>query len=200
MREPFRDFMEKELKPGTLLIACGLPATWKTETTEEVAKIKAYPILRTDLIRLDVLKDEDIFDEEVASNMDKRKLVYDEMFRRAEESVTTGDGVILDATFVLKDLRYRAAEIASRNDKTLVILQTQCPEEVSLGRISRRTKEDYESNALTSQAYYNNQKKLQPVNLDDMKNAYPDLNVVHYIVDTTEDSPEDWWIISKDER
>ncbi len=200
MREPFRDYMDKELKSGTLLIACGLPATWKTETTEEIAKIKGYPILRTDLIRLEVLKGEDIFDEEVAANMNKRKRVYDEMFRRAEEKVTTGDGVILDATFVLKDLRYRAAEIAARNGKTLVILQTQCPEDVSLERISRRTKEDYESNALTSQAYYNNQKKFQPVNLDEMKSAYPDIKVVHYIVDTTENPPEDWWVISKDER
>ncbi len=200
MREPFKDYMEKELRPGTLLIACGLPATWKTETTEEISKVMGYPILRTDLIRLEVLKDEDIFDEKVASNMEKRKLVYDEMFRRAEERVTTGDGVILDATFVLRDLRYRAADIASRNNKYLVILQTQCPEEISLERISKRTKEDYESNALTSQAYYNNQKKFQPVDLDEMKSAYPDLKVVHYIVDTTRDRPEEWYIIGKDER
>jgi predicted kinase len=200
MREPFADYMANELKSGTLLIACGLPATWKTETTEEISEIKGYPILRTDLIRLEVLKDEDIFDEKVAGDMDKRQRVYDEMFRRAEEAVTIGEGVILDATFVLRDLRYRAADIAARNIKTLVILQTLCPEEVSLERISRRTKEDYESNALTAQAYYDNKKRFQPVDLDVMKNAFPDLIVVHYLVDTTEDSPEDWWVISKEER
>ena len=54
MREPFAEFIDSELKPGTLLIACGLPATWKTETTQEVSKAKGYPILRTDLIRLEV--------------------------------------------------------------------------------------------------------------------------------------------------
>ena len=197
MREPFKEYMEKELNPGTLLIACGLPATWKTETTEEVSRIKGYPILRTDLIRLEVLKNEDIFDEKVASSMDKRKLVYDEMFRRAEECVNEGAGVILDATFVLKDLRYRAAEIAARNNKSLVILQTQCPAEVSLERISRRTKENYESNALTPQAYYNNREKFQPVDLDGMKGTYPDLKVVHYIVDTARDPPEEWFVIEK---
>ena len=66
-----------------MLIACGLPGTWKTETTEEVAKIKSYPLLRSDLIRLEVLKTEDIFDEKVASDMTKRTAVYDEMFRQA---------------------------------------------------------------------------------------------------------------------
>ena len=72
VREPFVKFIETELGAGFLLIACGLPGTWKTETTEEVARIKGYPLLRSDLIRLEVLKGEDVFDEKVAANMDKR--------------------------------------------------------------------------------------------------------------------------------
>ncbi|HAZ31919.1 MAG TPA: hypothetical protein DCY61_04395, partial [Dehalococcoidia bacterium] len=63
MREPFARFIEAELGPGILLITCGLPGSWKTETAEEVSKIKGYPIIRTDLVRLEVLKGEDIFDE-----------------------------------------------------------------------------------------------------------------------------------------
>ena len=84
MREPFRKLIESELGAGILLITCGLPGTWKTETSEEVSRIKGYPILRTDLIRLEVLKNEDIFDEKVASDMSKRAMVYDETFRRAD--------------------------------------------------------------------------------------------------------------------
>ncbi len=45
MREPFVKFIESELGSGFLLIACGLPGTWKTETTGEVARIKGYPLL-----------------------------------------------------------------------------------------------------------------------------------------------------------
>jgi hypothetical protein len=37
-----------------------------------------------------VLKGEDIFDEKVASDMDKRMLVYDETFRQAEELLKKG--------------------------------------------------------------------------------------------------------------
>jgi len=200
LREPFAEFVKAELKPGTLLITCGLPGTWKTETSEEISKIKGFPILRTDLIRLEVLKGEDIFDEKVASNMSKRELVYDETFRRAEDLAKKGKGVILDATFVKQELRRRAAEIAAKNNMTFVILQTHCSEDVSIGRIMRRTKEDYESNALTKEAYYNNKKKFEPVDLDDLKERFPQLKIVHLTVDTEYDPPEDWYIIGMEKR
>lgn len=197
MREPFVDFMKRELEPQILLIACGLPASYKTETTEVIAEVKGYTILRTDLIRLTVLKNEDIFDEKVASSMDKRKLVYDEMFRMADELAAQGKGIILDATFVTQALRTRAAEVAARHNKILVIQQTQCPQEVSLRRISKRTKENYESNALTEQAYLNNKKKFEPVDLNELKALHPSLKIIHLLVDTTYDPVEKWFVIKK---
>ncbi len=197
MREPFIEFIERELGPRTLLIACGLPASWKSETTEVIEKLKGYKRLRTDMIRLEVLKGEDVFDEKVASNMDKRKMVYDTMFRMAHELASQGESVILDATFVTQALRKRAAEIAARHDMSFVIEQTQCPQEVSLRRIARRTKENYESNALTEQAYFNNLKKFEPVDLEDIKASFPGLRIVHLLLDTTQDPPEEWYVIGK---
>ena len=195
MKEPFVDFMKKQLDPKTVLIACGLPASYKTETTEVIAELKGYKILRSDMIRLEVLKNEDIFDEKVASNMNKRTLVYDEMFRMADELAGKGQGIILDATFVTQALRRRAADVAARYGMTLVIQQTQCPKEVSLARIAKRTKENYESNALTEQAYTNNVKKFEAVDLEDLKKLYPDLNIIHLLVDTTSDLTEEWYVI-----
>jgi hypothetical protein len=195
LRKPFAEFVENELGPGFLLIVCGLPGTWKTETTEEVSRIKGYPLLRTDLIRLEVLKNEDIFDEKVASNMDKRTTVYDEMFARTEKILRRkGDGVILDATFVTQSLRRRAADVAAKHNLTFIIMQTDCPQEVAVARILKRTKENYESNALTEEAYLSNKKRFEAVNLDDLKDSYPDLNIIHFIVDTRNDLPEDWYI------
>ncbi len=197
MREPFKDFMERTLGTETVLIACGLPASYKTETTEVIAKLKGYKILRTDLIRLEVLKNEDIFDEKVAGDMEKRTRVYDEMFRMADTLASKGVGVILDATFVTQSLRRRAAEVAAKHDKTLVIQQTQCPEEISLKRISRRTKENYESNALTDRAYLNNKEKFETVDLRDLKALFPELKIEHLLVDTTSDSAEEWFVIDR---
>jgi len=196
MKEPFANFIKNELQPGTLLIACGLPGTFKTETTEEVSKIKGYPIQRTDLIRKEVLKGMDIFDEKIANNYEIRKRVYDEMFKRAEDTLKKGDGVILDATFVTQELRIRAAEIAAAQNKTFVILQTNCSKDASINRILKRTKENYESNALTEQAYINNLKKFENVDLEDLKNLNPNLQIVHLTVDTELDPPDEWYIIN----
>ena len=54
---------------------------------------------------------------------------------------------------------------------TFVIMQTSCPQEVSVARIERRTKEKYESNALTVDAYLANKKKFEPVDIDDIKKS-----------------------------
>jgi predicted kinase len=200
LREPFVKFIEAELGADILLITCGLPGTWKTETSEEISRIKGYPILRSDLIRLEVLKGENIFDEKVASDMSKRTMVYDETFRRADEALAKGDSVILDATFTTQLLRRRAAEIAAKHNKTFVILETHCPQEVAIARILRRTRENYESNALTEQAYLNNKKKFEEVDVDDLKRLYPGLNVMHLTVDTQYDPPEDWYITGMENR
>jgi len=201
LREPFAEFVKSNLGPNTLLITCGLPATWKTETSEEISKIKGYPILRSDLIRLEVLKNEDVFDAKVAGNMTKRLSVYDEVFRRADDLAgKSKKGMILDATFVTQDLRRRAAEIAAKNSMTFVILQTSCSEEVSIARLQRRTKEKYESNALTVEAYLANKKKFEPVDVDDLKKKYPKLKITHLTVDTCHDSPSDWYVIGMEKR
>jgi predicted kinase len=200
LREPFAEFIKTKLGSGTLLITCGLPATWKTETSAEVSKIKGYPILRSDLLRLEVLKGEDVFDAKVAGNMSKRLSVYDELFRQADDLAGQGKGVILDATFVTQELRRRAAEVAAKHGMTFVILETSCPEEVSVARIQRRTREKYESNALTVEAYLANKSKFEPVDLDDLKKRYPQLRIVHLTVDTCYDSPEDWYVIGMEKR
>ncbi len=200
MREPFAKFVKTNLKSDVLLITVGLPASWKTETSEEIARIKGYTIVRTDLIRREVLKGEDIFDEKIASDMAKRMLVYDETFRQAEELLKNGKGVIIDATLISQSLRRRAAALAAKYNRTFVILHTQCPREISLARIARRTREKYESNALTEQAYINNEKKFEKVDLDDLKRLNPELNIVYLTVDTAKDPPDEWYITEMEKR
>lgn len=200
MREPFEQYVKEHYGKDPVLIACGLPASNKTETMELVSRIKGYRILRTDMIRKDILKGEDIFDEKVAASMDKRQAVYDEMFRRAGEIVASGVGVILDATFVTQALRIRAAEVAAENGKSFVIQQTWCTEEYSLKKISKRTRENYESNALTDQAYFNNKAKFEPVDLDDLRRRFPALEIVHLVVDTNSDAEGDWQVIERFDR
>jgi hypothetical protein len=56
------------------------------------------------------------------------------------------------------------------------------------------------SNALTEEAYLNNKKKFESVDLDDLGKKTPGLNAIHLVVDTSRDAPEDWYIIREEKR
>src|SRR5512136_291660 len=185
MERSFSGAVKSEVPEGSVLISVGLPGSWKSPVTEEIARLKGFQILRSDLIRLEVLKGEDVFDNKVASDPNRRKKVYEEMFRRTEETLKTAQaGLILDATFFTQDLRSRAAELAAKANRTFVIAECVCTEEKSIERILKRTKENYESNALTREAYLNNKAVFQPVDVDDLKKKFKTVPMVHLTIDT----------------
>ncbi|HMK76480.1 MAG TPA: ATP-binding protein [Thermodesulfobacteriota bacterium] len=195
MERSFSKVVKSEIPEGGVLISVGLPGSWKSPVTEEIARLKGFQILRSDMIRVEVLKGEDIFDNKVASDPDRRKRVYEEMFRRAEKTLKeTQDGLILDATFFTQELRSRAAELAEKAGRALIIAECVCTEEKSLERISKRTKENYESNALTREAYISNKALFQPVDPADLKRKFRTLPIIHLTIDTEHNTPADWKI------
>jgi len=162
---------------------------------EEIAKVRGFQILRSDIIRIEVLKGLDIFDNKVASDPENRKKVYDEMFRRAAEALKSSlEGLILDATFFTQELRSRAAELAQEANRTFVIAECVCTEGKSIERILKRTKENYESNALTREAYLNNKASFQPVDIKDLKKRFKTVRMIHLTIDTEYESLPDWKI------
>lgn len=162
---------------------------------EEIAKVKGFQILRSDIIRIEVLKGLDIFDNKVASDPENRKKVYDEMFRQARATLETSTtGLILDATFFTQELRSRAAELAQEANRTFIIAECVCTEEKSIERILRRTKENYESNALTREAYLNNKASFQPVDIKELKKRFKTVRMIHLTIDTEYESLPDWKI------
>ncbi len=201
MERSFSEVVKSEVPEGGVLISVGLPGSWKSPVTEEIARLKRFQILRSDMIRVEVLKGQDIFDNKVASDPDRRKKVYEEMFRRAEKALKdTQDGLILDATFFTQELRSRAAELAEKAGRAFVIAECACTEEKSLERISKRTKENYESNALTKEAYLNNKALFQPVDTADLKKRFRTLPIIYLTIDTEHDVPADWKVKKIEKR
>lgn len=195
MDRSFSDVVASEVPDNALLISTGLPGSWKSPVTEKISEIIQARILRSDMIRLEVLKGLDIFDDKVASSPNNRMRVYEEMFRQAETQLRNDPaGLILDATFVTQELRLRAAEIAQRASRDLVIAEMACSEEASIRRILKRTKENYESNALTRQAYLNNKAIFEKVDVDEIKKPWPALTIHHLVIDTEHDEPERWQV------
>lgn len=201
MERAFAEVIELEVPENSILISVGLPGSWKSPVTEEIAKMKGFQILRSDMIRLEVLKGEDVFDNQVASDPNRRRRVYEEMFRRAREFLKTSKGgLILDATFVTQDLRAEAASIANEARRPFVIAECVCTEDKSIDRILKRTKENYESNALTREAYFNNKAIFQPIDVDDLKKRVAGLSILHLTIDTESNDAPDWKIRKIEKR
>jgi predicted kinase len=201
MEKEFKEVIQSEVPKGSVLISVGLPGSWKSPVTEEIAKMKGFEILRSDMIRLEVLKGEDVFDNKVASDPSRRKRVYEEMFKRAETTLKKDpSGLILDATFFTQELRERAAELADRFHRSFVIAECVCTEEKSIERILKRTKENYESNALTREAYLNNRALFETVDVDGLKKKLKTLPVIHLTIDTEQDALPGWRIKKIEKR
>jgi len=201
MEKTFSDIVQSEIPQNCVLISVGLPGSWKSPVTETIARMKGFEILRSDMIRLEVLKGEDVFDNQVASDPARRMRVYEEMFKRAENALKSSEGgLILDATFFTQELRARAAEIAERAHRPFVIAECICSEDKSIERILERTKENYESNALTKEAYLNNKAIFQTIDIDDLKRRFKTLPLIHLTIDTEQDTPSDWKITKIEKR
>ncbi len=201
MEKDFLEVIESEIPKDCVLISVGLPGSWKSPVTEEIAKLKGFQILRSDLIRLEVLKDLDVFDNKVASDPNNRRKVYEEMFRQAKMALETSKGgLILDATFFTQELRSQAAELAMKANRAFVIAECVCTERKSIERILKRTKENYESNALTREAYLNNKALFQPVDVDALKKKFRSLPLIHLTIDTEYDTLPSWKIRKIEKR
>jgi len=201
MERVFTEVIESEVPNGSVLISVGLPGSWKSPVTEEIARMKGFRILRSDMIRLEVLRGEDVFDNQVASDPNRRKRVYEEMFRRAEAGLKDDpSGLILDATFFTQELRARAAALAERFHRAFVIAECVCTEEKSMERILKRTKENYESNALTREAYLNNKAIFEPVVVGDFKKKLKTVPIIHLTIDTEQDTLPGWKIRKIEKR
>src|SRR4030067_1238546 len=100
MERSFAEVIQSEIPKNSVLISVGLPGSWKSPVTGEIAKMKGFQILRSDIVRLEVLKGLDVFDNKVASDPENRKKVYDGMFRQGAEALKAStNGRVLDALF-----------------------------------------------------------------------------------------------------
>jgi predicted kinase len=122
----------------TLAVVCGLPGVGKTTVAEDIAERLDGRLLRTDVIRKEILDDPDYTEEE-------SRMVYRELFERASDAVADGRSVVLDGTFKDAADRERAADLSESLDARFRLVKVECDESVVRDRIAGR--EDDESDA-----------------------------------------------------
>jgi predicted kinase len=121
-----------------LVLVCGPPGTGKSTVAERVTDRLDGHLLRTDVVRKELHPEPSYTAAESAA-------VYDDLFKRARESLDAGEHVVLDGTFREASRRDRAAGVADEAEVEFRIVRVTCEEAVVRERITARV--DDESDA-----------------------------------------------------
>lgn len=83
-----------------LFLVIGLQGAGKTEVAKKIAGRFGAILLRSDVLR------KELFTKSLYTK-EESKIVYEEMFRRAKETLQDGKSVVLDATFKKEERKTR---------------------------------------------------------------------------------------------
>ncbi|MEE6209802.1 AAA family ATPase [Salarchaeum sp. III] len=117
-----------------LVVVCGLPGVGKTTVAETIRERVDgdADLLRTDVVRGDVVSDPDYTEEEL-------RRVYDELLSRVDDRLARGESVVVDGTFKRAVHRERARDLAREHGATFRLVRVECDEETVRERIATRT-------------------------------------------------------------
>lgn len=174
-----------ERSPPALLAVGGLSGTGKSTLAVELAALKSAPLgavlLRSDLERKEMLgvsEFEHLSEENYSSEMSSR--VYDQMLKKAEQILTQGQSVILDAVFLSKTERDRANGLANKRDVSFCGLYLDAPLPTLLSRVGARSNDASDAD----QAVVKKQYELKP-NFSDCENKSDDMNASWISIDAS---------------
>ncbi len=116
-----------------LITVCGLPGVGKSSVAKAVTDRLGCTRLRTDVVRKELISEPTYSEAET-------ERVYTEFLNRAEQRVTAGESVVLDATFRKQTQRKRAQTLGVELDVPFTLIHVVCDDDVVEQRI--RIRED----------------------------------------------------------
>jgi len=124
-----------------LLMICGLTGSGKSTLARALSERLGVSVINSDVVRKKltgqnshrvVPPDQDIYSPTTTER------TYSKMARKAEKQVTSGKGVILDATFGRRALREKIALLAERYGIPLAVIHCSAPEPTTARRLRDR--------------------------------------------------------------
>lgn len=118
-----------------VLIVGGLSGTGKSTLAAALAEALGAELLRTDVIRKELLAEEIGQDH---YSLESRQRVYGELFARTSHFHADGVSVVLDGTFSSRQSVAAATQVAVQPGTELLTIECVCPPEVARERIRQR--------------------------------------------------------------
>jgi predicted kinase len=116
---------------ASLVVVCGYPGVGKTTVAETVADRLDGDLLRTDVVRKELVAEPEYTDEETAA-------VYGEILDRSRRRIEDGHSVVLDGTFFKRTFRQDASDLASEFGAEFEVVRVRCDQETVERRIRQR--------------------------------------------------------------
>jgi aminoglycoside phosphotransferase family enzyme/predicted kinase len=131
------------LEKPTIILMTGLMGTGKSVLAERLAPLLGAEILRTDVIRknlLDIPSAEHHFEEfgEGIYSKEMTEKTYGEALKTAEAIIEKGGAVIVDASFKKRAERNNFSSLADTTGADFFIIECTCPEDTIKSRLKRR--------------------------------------------------------------
>jgi len=127
-----------------LLVVTGLMGSGKSTLARAVADELGIEVLRTDVVRDELFPEKNETDAFAQGRYrpEARRLVYDEVFRRAAMQLAAGNSVVLDGTFAEATSQEAALQCAEVAAADVRFVQCACPRDVALQRIESRRRQN----------------------------------------------------------
>jgi hypothetical protein len=122
---------DQRVEAESLVVVCGFPGVGKTTVAETVADRLDGELLRTDVVRKELVADPEYTDEETAA-------VYEEVLDRSRRRIEDGHSVVLDGTFFRQTFREAANSLAGDLGVEFEVVRVRCDEDTVERRIRQR--------------------------------------------------------------
>ncbi|HJQ79034.1 MAG TPA: AAA family ATPase [Lacipirellulaceae bacterium] len=134
------DHYADQLGRPCLLVVFGLMGSGKSTLARKLAEAFDIDIVSTDHIRRSMMGPSPSPAKygDGLYRADSRRQVYEELFCQAGAILDKGQSLILDGTFLSRELRSRARDLSRRHGAEVLCILCECSKETSLARIQLR--------------------------------------------------------------
>lgn len=151
-----------------LIAMTGLTGTGKTVCARELARRLGARLIQTDVVRKEIagLSPHEHRYDPVGNGIyspEMSRRTYEEARRRAEEAITRGESVVLDATHLHDSEREAAWKIAERKGARFHLVNCLCPEETVKERLSARLGRPGEASDGRWEIYVHQRERVDPL-------------------------------------
>ena len=154
--------------PVAIIIVCGLAGSGKSTIARIVGARTGYQLLNSDVVRKQLagVPHNSHLTQEYGKGLYTESfnaLTYDCLLKQAEESLQSGTGVIVDATFKSRQHRQQFLELSSRHRLPMLFVECRASEEKTLERLKNRQLRPGEVSDATVAVYLRQRNEFAPL-------------------------------------